>query len=173
MLLVSFSCIHSRLWILPQIFSRLTKAYIPVHGMLAVMIFLSGLLLMTISMSQHSHRNVLVNLAMVAKSSSCIFCWGRHWWLFRIRLMRKSTGCFLYWCDVQLLCALFLWGRSHAVALYCYFSWLDTVWSCIPMFWNEKTDLKLPVVCKFLHPISPQTVFSCNVMNGFLEQERN
>ncbi|WP_215283583.1 hypothetical protein, partial [Escherichia coli] len=25
-LLVSFSCIHSRLWILPQIFSRLTKA---------------------------------------------------------------------------------------------------------------------------------------------------
>ncbi len=127
------------------------KPYIPVHGMLAVMIFLSGLLLMTISMSQHSHRNVLINLAMVAKSSSCIFCWGRHWWLFRIRLMRKSTGCFLY----------------------CYFSWLDTVWSGIPMFWNEKTDLKLPVVCKFLHPISPQTMFSCNVMNGFLEQERN
>ncbi|EGX03866.1 hypothetical protein ECSTECMHI813_3270 [Escherichia coli STEC_MHI813] len=38
------------------------------------MIFLSGLLLMTISMSQHSHRNALANLTMVAKSSSCIFC---------------------------------------------------------------------------------------------------
>ncbi len=141
--------------------------------MLAVMIFLSGLLLMTISMSQHNHRNALANLAMVAKSSSCIFCWGRHWWLFRIRLMRKSAGCFLYRCDVQLLCALLFRGRSHAVALYCYFSGLDTVWSGIHMFWNEKTDLKLPVVCKILSPISPQTVFSCNVMNGFQEQKRN
>lgn len=140
--------------------------------MLAVMIFLSGLLLMTISMSQHSHRNALVNLAMVAKSSSCIFCWGRHWWLFRIRLMWKSAGCFLYLCDVQLLCALLFRGRSHAIQLYCYFSLLDTVWLGIPMFWTEKTDLKLPAVCKFLHPISPHTVFDWNVMNGFREQER-
>ncbi|HGW7595220.1 TPA: hypothetical protein ACNRHW_004815, partial [Escherichia coli] len=59
MLLVSFSCIHSRLWILPQIFSRLTKAYIPVHEMLAVMIFLSGLLLMT---SKRTARAVLTGM---------------------------------------------------------------------------------------------------------------
>ncbi|EFN4921152.1 hypothetical protein FQI64_23730 [Escherichia coli] len=42
--------------------------------------------------------------------------------------MRKSAGCFLYWCDVQPLYALLFRGRSHAVALYCYFSWLDTAY---------------------------------------------
>ncbi len=65
MLLVFLSRIHSRSWISLKCLS--TKAYIPAHGMLAALIFLSGLLLMTISMSQHSHRNVLVNLAMVAQ----------------------------------------------------------------------------------------------------------
>ncbi len=46
----------------PKIFSRVTKADAPVQGMLAIVIFQSGLSLMTISPSLNSQFNVLVNL---------------------------------------------------------------------------------------------------------------
>ena len=49
----------------PKIFSRVTKADAPVQGMLAIVIFQSGLSLMTISPSLNSQFNVLVNLAVV------------------------------------------------------------------------------------------------------------
>ena len=45
----------------PKIFSRVTKADAPVQGMLAIVIFQSGLSLMTISPSLNSQFNVLVN----------------------------------------------------------------------------------------------------------------
>ena len=49
----------------PKIFSRVTKADAPVQGMLAIVIFQSGLSLMTISPSLNSQFNVLVNPAVV------------------------------------------------------------------------------------------------------------
>lgn len=118
----------------PKIFSRVTKVDAPVQGMLTIVIIQSGLALMTISPSLNSQFNVLVNLAVVTNIIPYILSMAALVIIQKVANVPPSKAKVANFVafvgsDVQLLCAVLIRGRSHAIRFHRDLPRLDTVWS--------------------------------------------